>query len=479
MIFLPNLDSMLTLMQIHEHVPPNTTLPVCPLSVDTTTSDAPPTKRKSSFLTTLSRLASPPSRVTPLPPLTPTQGTPEDEGDKPLAAPAVAAYLNTFANEQHVRVTRPWKRFVRVRTEDLQSTRVERAIKRVRSDIAKHTSTAGITNMAAPPPPPPSTGPSSIMNVEAVPPPALPLHEEEGEPLVSQEVLDAIETGTEPEDKTQPAPAQPQPQLHPHPHPQRQLQVEASTAAQAVSLTPVHADSKPVRVEVLEPVAPEHEAEEEPQPDKEAQPEKEKEKEHPAARIPRSLSADPDKAARLSRMFSRPSEHDTMPKSGMETETETETEGEGEGEGTDVQTDANAQSDATNGPAERDKAMKKKKKKKVPHARKSSRKVVVDDFEMMRVLGKGCAGKVLLVRHKASNELYALKAITKKHVLAHQELQHTLTEQAVLKRMAHEGTDPFVVRLWWSFHDRENLFLVMVRFPSFFYLSACVCEADG
>jgi len=29
---------------------------------------------------------------------------------------------------------------------------------------------------------------------------------------------------------------------------------------------------------------------------------------------------------------------------------------------------------------------------------RSARKVVIDDFEMMRVLGKGCAGKVLLVR---------------------------------------------------------------------------------
>ena len=70
--------------------------------------------------------------------------------------------------------------------------------------------------------------------------------------------------------------------------------------------------------------------------------------------------------------------------------------------------------------------------------------------------------KVLLVKHKATGSLYALKAITKRHVLAHQELQHTLTEQAVLKRMAREGQDPFVVKLWWSFHDKENLFLVMV-----------------
>lgn len=457
---------MLSSLQIQEHVPPNTQLPVCPLSVDTTASNVPPTKRKSSFLTTLSRFASPPPRVAPLPPLTPTHTTPEDEHEEPLAASAVGAFLNTLANDQHVRVTRSWKRFVRVRTEDLQSTRVERAIKRVRSDVAMHTTTAGITSAAAPPPLLPSTGPSSIMSVEAIHPPAPASHEEEGEPLVSQEVLDAIETGTKPEDKSpsrpQPAPPHPAPS---QPDPQSQPQPQMETSPQVVSPTPLHAVTTSVCVEGLEPVATEQEPEECPQPEKEEQQEKEKEKEHPAARIPRSLSADPVKAARLSRMFSQPPEHDTTPKSGTETETEAETEAEGEE--TDVQTDANAQSDAPNGASQRDKPTKRKKKK-VPHARKSSRKVVIDDFEMMRVLGKGCAGKVLLVRHRASNELYALKAITKKHVLAHQELQHTLTEQAVLKRMAHEVSDPFVVRLWWSFHDRENLFLVMVSFSTLF-----------
>ncbi|SNX84912.1 probable serine/threonine protein kinase B-related Ukb1 [Melanopsichium pennsylvanicum] len=97
--------------------------------------------------------------------------------------------------------------------------------------------------------------------------------------------------------------------------------------------------------------------------------------------------------------------------------------------------------------------------------RKGSNKVTVDDFEMIRVLGKGCAGKVLLVRHSSSRGLYAMKSIHKRHVLAHQELQHTLTEQAVLKRMAKDVLDPFVVRLWWSFHDRNNLYLVMDFHP--------------
>ena len=73
--------------------------------------------------------------------------------------------------------------------------------------------------------------------------------------------------------------------------------------------------------------------------------------------------------------------------------------------------------------------------------------------------------QVLLVRHTASRGLFAMKSIHKRHVLAHQELQHTLTEQSVLKRMAKDVNDPFVVKLWWSFHDRANLYLVMDFHP--------------
>ncbi|THH18633.1 hypothetical protein EW146_g2400 [Bondarzewia mesenterica] len=162
------------------------------------------------------------------------------------------------------------------------------------------------------------------------------------------------------------------------------------------------------------------------------------------ARIPRSQSAGPAKSARLSRIFS-PST------SQLDGNTASQTEDDS----------------SINTSSEQKRKRKKRSKSADPkrELKKSQRKVQVSDFEMMRVLGKGCAGKVLLVRYKSSSDLYALKAITKRHVLAHQELQHTLTEQAVLKRMAAEGTDPFVVKLWWSFHDKENLFLVMDFHP--------------
>ena len=85
--------------------------------------------------------------------------------------------------------------------------------------------------------------------------------------------------------------------------------------------------------------------------------------------------------------------------------------------------------------------------------------MAVSDFEMMRVLGKGCASKVLLARHKVTSNLFALKVTARKRVSAEQEVQYTSTEQAVLRRMVAEG-NPFVVMLRRSFHDRDHLFLV-------------------
>jgi serine/threonine protein kinase len=82
---------------------------------------------------------------------------------------------------------------------------------------------------------------------------------------------------------------------------------------------------------------------------------------------------------------------------------------------------------------------------------------------MVCVLGIGSRGKVLLAQHKKSSDLYALKVISKRRVLASHEVQRALTEQAVLRRMAINGAYPFVAKLCKSFHDEDNLYLAMVR----------------
>jgi serum/glucocorticoid-regulated kinase 2 len=406
---------------------------------------SPPQKRKSTFLNTLSRFASPTSSKIARNGPSSRRFTNPSNGPSPLTSPsgelndpftsftasnldnsainpsanstAIAAYLTTISNIVALRQARVWKRFVRVRTDDLESVRVERAIKRVRSDLAAHVGlmkereslhTDGNQNG-------PSVAPSdesgSIFDHRANGNESHEACEDIGEAIQEDEEAKAVGTvGHEMLNEDLVTnngledPAQDLPGLQDH----REL---ASTV--------IIDDGEPTAVQTEEapstPLASE-----------------------PPSRIPRSHSADFDKSSRLSRAFSSP------------------------GQETSSQTGDDSSASTTGG--RRSSGRKKRSLSMAPkEPRKSHRKVNIDDFEMMRVLGKGCAGKVLLVRHKATTSLYALKAITKRHVLAHQELQHTLTEQAVLKRMAAESRDPFVVKLWWSFHDKENLFLVMVR----------------
>lgn len=50
---------------------------------------------------------------------------------------------------------------------------------------------------------------------------------------------------------------------------------------------------------------------------------------------------------------------------------------------------------------------------------------------------------MLFAHDISSSELYVLEAISKRRLLASREVRRTLTEQAVLLRMAIEGIDPF------------------------------------
>ncbi|WVQ89462.1 hypothetical protein IAS59_003222 [Cryptococcus gattii] len=90
----------------------------------------------------------------------------------------------------------------------------------------------------------------------------------------------------------------------------------------------------------------------------------------------------------------------------------------------------------------------------------------LEDFELIRVLGKGCAGRVLLVKHSQHNTIHAMKAISKRSVFTHNELKHTMTEVSILRRMAvQEPHNRFVSKLHCSFTDQENFYFVMEFYP--------------
>ncbi|KAI8331298.1 kinase-like domain-containing protein [Blakeslea trispora] len=83
----------------------------------------------------------------------------------------------------------------------------------------------------------------------------------------------------------------------------------------------------------------------------------------------------------------------------------------------------------------------------------------LDNLEMLKVLGKGCMGKVLLVRSRATKELYALKSIIKEHVVEQREITHTLDEQNILTKLS-EINHPFLTKLHLSFQDEHRLYLL-------------------
>lgn len=360
---------------------------------------------------------------------------------------ALAAYLTALSNEPALKRSKAWRRFVRVRTDDLISERVERAVKRVRSDLAAHLS--GSKRRIEMRDDVSLSGSAVLVDIERdpkedseTPTDAEPetIEEKDVNGQVKKAKADISDIKEEDEEESKTAE-----------NGDTRKSEEVETATQDQPGTPKPADVARSSVEV-----PEEPSASTPTAESSAS---------IAARIPRSQSADPDKASRMSRVISQSSKlygDDSAAEYESEAQVETEVE---EGKSTTTVDDDSSVSTKDAAGRRHGKRSKFGLHKLKTEKTKVSRKVVIDDFEMMRVLGKGCAGKVLLVRHKKSEALYALKSITKRHVLAHQELQHTLTEQAVLKRMAREAKDPFVVKLWWSFHDKDYLFLVMDFHP--------------
>ncbi|KAL3229175.1 Serine/threonine-protein kinase YPK2/YKR2 [Nakaseomyces bracarensis] len=81
----------------------------------------------------------------------------------------------------------------------------------------------------------------------------------------------------------------------------------------------------------------------------------------------------------------------------------------------------------------------------------------IDDFDLLKVIGKGSFGKVMQVRKKDTKKVYALKAIRKSYIVSKSEVTHTLAERTVLARI----DCPFIVPLKFSFQSPEKLYLVL------------------
>ncbi|XP_077016100.1 citron Rho-interacting kinase isoform X6 [Tamandua tetradactyla] len=83
------------------------------------------------------------------------------------------------------------------------------------------------------------------------------------------------------------------------------------------------------------------------------------------------------------------------------------------------------------------------------------------DFEVRSLVGCGHFAEVQVVRERATGNVYAMKVMKKKALLAQEQVSFYEEEQNILS----QSTSPWIPRLQYAFQDKNNLYLVMEYQP--------------
>lgn len=82
--------------------------------------------------------------------------------------------------------------------------------------------------------------------------------------------------------------------------------------------------------------------------------------------------------------------------------------------------------------------------------------ITLDDFQILRAIGKGSFSKVCIVQKRDSKRLYAMKYMNKSACVAKDAVRNVAREVDILADLNH----PFLVNIWFTFQDSEEMFMV-------------------
>ncbi|CAG0913090.1 unnamed protein product [Notodromas monacha] len=109
-----------------------------------------------------------------------------------------------------------------------------------------------------------------------------------------------------------------------------------------------------------------------------------------------------------------------------------------------------------------------KEEKRQQHAQKETEflrlkrsRLGVEDFEPLKVIGRGAFGEVRLVQKKDTGHVYAMKILRKEDMLQKEQVAHVRAERDILVEADHQ----WVVKMYYSFQDPINLYLIMEFLP--------------
>ena len=82
-------------------------------------------------------------------------------------------------------------------------------------------------------------------------------------------------------------------------------------------------------------------------------------------------------------------------------------------------------------------------------------------FDLLEVVGKGGFGKVWKVQFCKGKTIFALKEMSKTKIIERQMLENVFQEKSILSELYH----PFLVNLYCTFQDKDNLYMLMDYMP--------------